>query len=55
MIHAAAISESIVAPTFLRLEFSHSLGQKRKFSVGLGMSEVGGKADLNFERLDVCL
>ncbi len=31
------------------------LGQKRKSSVGLGMSEVGGKADFEFGRLEVCL
>ncbi len=30
-------------------------GQNRKSSVGLGMSVVGGRADLNFGRLDVCL
>ncbi len=29
-------------------------GQKRKSSAGFGMSVVGGKADLNFERLNVC-
>ncbi len=29
-------------------------GQQRKSSVGLGMSAPGGKADLNFGRLDVC-
>ena len=31
------------------------VGQNRKSSVGLGMSVVGGRADLNFGRLDVCL
>jgi hypothetical protein len=31
------------------------LGLEWKPSVGLGMSGVGGKADLNFGRLEVCL
>jgi hypothetical protein len=31
------------------------LGQKRKSSVGLGMSGVGGNADFDFGRLEVCL
>ena len=30
-------------------------GQKRKSSVGFGMSAFGGKADIDFGRLDVCL
>ncbi len=30
------------------------LGQQRKSSVGLGMSGVGGGADFNFGRLEVC-
>ena len=30
------------------------LGQQRKSSVGLGMSEAGGKADLKFEPRKVC-
>jgi hypothetical protein len=29
------------------------LGQKRKSSVGLGMSGVGGRAEVDFGRLDV--
>jgi pyruvate/2-oxoacid:ferredoxin oxidoreductase beta subunit len=29
-------------------------GQKRKSSVGLGMSGVGGRADIEFGPLDVC-
>jgi hypothetical protein len=53
MIHAFAIAESIVAPTLFRPEFLHSLGHKRKSSVGLRMSAVGGGADLNFRRLKV--
>ena len=31
------------------------LGQKRKSSVGFGMSAYGGKADIDFGRLEVCL
>ncbi len=31
------------------------LGHNRKSSVGLGMSVVGGKAEVDFGRLDVCL
>ncbi len=31
------------------------LGQKRKSSVGLGMSAFGGKAEVDFGRLNVCL
>ncbi len=31
------------------------LGQQRKSSVGLGMSGVGGKAEVDFGRLDVSL
>ncbi len=42
-----------------RLHVSNGLmsesGQKRKSSAGLGMSALGGKADFDFERLDVCL
>ncbi len=30
------------------------LGQNRKSSVGLGMSVVGGEAEVDFGRLDVC-
>ncbi len=30
-------------------------GQKRKSSVGIGMSAVGGNADVDFERRHVCL
>ncbi len=30
-------------------------GQKRKSSVGLGMSGVGGKAEVDFGPLEVCL
>ena len=54
MIHALEITESIVAPMLFRPEFLHSLGQKRKSSVGLGMSAIGGKAEVDFGRLDVC-
>ena len=32
-----------------------AVGQKRKSSVGLGMSASGGKADIDFGRLNVCL
>ncbi len=35
--------------------FPHSLGHNRKSSVGLGMSAFGGRADLIFGRLHVCL
>ncbi len=39
----------------LLIEYGMSeLGHKRKSSLGLGMSEVGGKADFNFGRLEVC-
>ncbi len=31
------------------------LGHNRKSSVGLGMSVVGGKAEVDFGRLNVCL
>ncbi len=34
--------------------FMAALGQNRKSSVGLGMSAFGGKADIDFERPDVC-
>ena len=37
------------------VELTSAVGQKRKSSVGFGMSVAGGKADLNFGRLDVCL
>jgi len=30
------------------------VGQQRKSSVGLGMSGVGGRADIDFGPLDVC-
>ncbi len=30
------------------------LGHKRKSSVGLGMSALGGEADFDFGGLDVC-
>ena len=30
------------------------VGQNRKSSVGLGMSGVGGKAEVEFGRLEVC-
>ncbi len=53
MIQASAIAESIVAPTLFRPEFLHSLGHKRKSSVGLEMSALGGKAEVDFGRLDV--
>ncbi len=36
------------------IRLTSPLGHKQKSSVGLGMSALGGKADLNFERLDVC-
>jgi hypothetical protein len=29
-------------------------GQKQKSSVDLGMSGVGGKAEVDFEQLEVC-
>ncbi len=32
-----------------------ALGHKRKSSVGLGMSGVGGRADLEFGQRHVCL
>ncbi len=35
--------------------FMAALGQQRKSSVDLGMSALGGKADFDFGRLDVCL
>ncbi len=54
MIHASEIAESIVAPTLFRPEFLHSLGQKRKSGVGLGMSVPGGRADLKFGPRKVC-
>jgi len=47
MVHAPAFAESIVAPTLFRPEFSHSLGQQRKSGVGLGMSVVGGQAEVD--------
>ncbi len=46
--------DSIIAQTDSASAFLHSLGQKRKSSVDLGMSALGGRADLNFGRLDVC-
>ncbi len=36
-------------------ELENSLGHKRKSAKVVGMSGVGGKADLDFRRLDVCL
>ena len=35
--------------------YKAALGQNRKSSVGVGMSGVGGRADLKFGRLDVSL
>ncbi len=32
-----------------------AVGHNRKSNVGLGMSVVGGKAEVDFGRLDVCL
>ncbi len=32
-----------------------AVGQKQKSSVGLGMSAFGGKAEVNFGRLNVSL
>ena len=32
-----------------------ALGHKQKSGVSLGMSGVGGQAEVDFERLDVCL
>ena len=55
MIHASGVAESIVAPTLFRPEFLHSLGHKQKSSVGLGMSGVGGKAEVDFGPSDVSL
>ncbi len=36
-----------------RKSFLHSLGHKQKSSVGLGMSVVGGQAEVDFGSLDV--
>jgi len=47
MIHASAIAESIVAPTLLRPEFLHRLGQNRKSVTATRMSEAGGEADFD--------
>ncbi len=41
--------------TGVTMSATSALGHKRKSSVGLGMSVVGGKAELNFGRLNVCL
>ncbi len=46
MIHAAAIAESIIAPTLFRPAFLHSLGHKRTLSLAPSMSAVGGIADI---------
>ncbi len=34
--------------------FSHSLGHNRKSAKVVGMSAFGGRADIDFGRLDVC-
>jgi len=54
MIRPRYLPDSIVAQKVSAPEFLQSLGQKRKSSVGLGMSASGGKADFDFERLNVC-
>ncbi len=36
------------------IRLTSSSGQNRKSSVGLGMSGVGGRADIDFGPLDVC-
>ena len=36
------------------IRLTSPLGQKRKSSAGFGMSAFGGKADIDFGRLDVC-
>ena len=38
-----------------QLARTSAVGQKRKSSVGLGMSAVGGKAEVDFKLLDVSL
>ncbi len=53
MIHAAAITESIVAPTRFRPAFSHTLGQERNFSVAAGMSASGARADEISTKTDI--
>ncbi len=53
LIHAAAIPESIVAPTLFRPEFLHSLGHNRKSANVVGMSAFGGKADLIRREADI--
>ncbi len=37
------------------IDLVEALGQNRKSSVGFGMSGVGGRADIDFGWLDVCL
>ncbi len=54
MIHLRHLPDSIVARKVSVSAFLHSLGQKQKSSVGLGMSGLGGKADFDFGRPDVC-
>jgi len=54
MIRPRDLPDSIVAQLVSVSTFLHRLGQKRKSSVGLEMSALGGKADLNFGRLEVC-
>ena len=39
---------------FIKPAAMAALGQKRKSSVSLGMSAVGGKADFDFGWRDVC-
>ncbi len=54
MIRPGYLADSNVAQLISMSAFLHRLGQKRKSSVGLGMSALGGKADIDFGPLDVC-
>ena len=55
MIRPRDLPDSIVAQLVSVSAFSHSLGQQRKSSLALGMSGLGGKAEVDFGRLDVSL
>ncbi len=53
MIRIRYLLDSIIALKHSAPAFLHSLGHKRKSSVGLGMSAFGGEAEVDFGGLEV--
>ncbi len=53
MIRPGRLHDSLIVWKLSASEFSHSLGQQRKSSVGLGMSAPGGRADVIRAKADI--